>query len=185
MIISVDGAHRLLIKRKNVLKNLCIKASDDNDQMVQILDTCSTFKLDLEQMKLFQLDEDEQDKWLWLNYSELVRLMTNAMTLLVDLHLSTLEVATKIQVLSATDVQCKAVAPRKAGKEGPVADCIACLVTSVLYGIRLRTTVETQAQNCASVLAQLPAAEAIKNQVLIHNNWDAVNCSLELLQQAL
>ena len=28
-------------------------------------------------------------------------------------------------------------------------------------------------------------AEAIKNQVLIHNNWDAVNFSLDLLQQVL
>ena len=43
----------------------------------------------------------------------------------------------------AADVQCKVVAPRKAGKEGPVVDCIACSVTSVLYGMRLRSTVET------------------------------------------
>ena len=38
----------------------------------------------------------------------------------------------------AKDAKRKTVSNRKAGKEGPVADCVACSFTSVLYGVRLR-----------------------------------------------
>ena len=35
----------------------------------------------------------------------------------------------------AKDVESKSVSNRKAGKEGPTADCIACSFTSVMYGV--------------------------------------------------
>ena len=47
----------------------------------------------------------------------------------------------------AQDVETKAFLDRKAGKEGPISDCIACSLTSIMYGIRLRTVADTQMEN--------------------------------------
>ncbi|KAG7372558.1 hypothetical protein IV203_018701 [Nitzschia inconspicua] len=43
----------------------------------------------------------------------------------------------------ATDVEQKVVSNRKRGKEGPVADCAACSLTSICFGMRLRSRSET------------------------------------------
>ena len=56
----------------------------------------------------------------------------------------------------AKDVESKTVSNRKAGKEGPVSDCLACSLTSVLYGMRLRVKGVTQEENVAALLSNLP-----------------------------
>ena len=40
LIVSADGAHRLLLKHKNWLENIHLKALDDKDQMVKLLLEC-------------------------------------------------------------------------------------------------------------------------------------------------
>ena len=47
----------------------------------------------------------------------------------------------------ANDVEAKMLTNRKKGKEGSVSDCIACLLTNVFYGMRLRTKGVTQFDN--------------------------------------
>ena len=42
------------------------------------------------------------------------------------------------------DVQLKTVSSRKAGKDGPAVDTVACAVTSVTFGMRLRCSGESQ-----------------------------------------
>ena len=56
----------------------------------------------------------------------------------------------------AKDVESKTVSNRKAGKEGPVSDCLACSLTSVLYGMRLCVKGVTQEENVAALLSNLP-----------------------------
>ena len=56
----------------------------------------------------------------------------------------------------AKDVESKTVSNRKAGKEGPVSNCLACSLTSVLYGMRLRVKGVTQEENVAALLSNLP-----------------------------
>ena len=56
----------------------------------------------------------------------------------------------------AKDVKSKTVSNRKAGKEGPVADCVACSFTSVLYGVRLRIRGEKMVDNIHSLVDTLP-----------------------------
>ena len=56
----------------------------------------------------------------------------------------------------AKDVESKTVSNRKAGKEGTVADCVACSFTSVLYGVRLRIRGEMMVDNIHSLVDTLP-----------------------------
>ncbi len=63
----------------------------------------------------------------------------------------------------AGDVERKAVTNRKAGKEGPVADCIACSQTSVIFGMRLRVQGETEEHNVSELLKCLPSFEGQGN----------------------
>ena len=54
------------------------------------------------------------------------------------------------------DVESKSLSNRKAGKEGPTADCIACSFTSVLFGVRLRVRGEKLVNNIHSLIDTLP-----------------------------
>ena len=45
---------------------------------------------------------------------------------------------------------------KQTGKEGPVSDCIACSLTSVMFGMRLRSKGETQLQNVSRLMDRLP-----------------------------
>ena len=47
----------------------------------------------------------------------------------------------------ASDVEKKAISECKAGKEGPVADVVACSSTSVIFGMRLRVAGDREANN--------------------------------------
>ena len=55
----------------------------------------------------------------------------------------------------ANDVESKTLSNRKAGKEGPVSDCIACSLTSMMYGMRLQTKADNQVENVAKLLKTL------------------------------
>ncbi|KAG7346334.1 hypothetical protein IV203_005402 [Nitzschia inconspicua] len=63
----------------------------------------------------------------------------------------------------ASDVEQKVVSNRKAGKEGPVADCIACALSSVLLGMRLR--VKNDPENVEQLLHTLPLSTASGNDL--------------------
>ncbi len=67
----------------------------------------------------------------------------------------------------ASDVERKAVTNRKAGKEGPVADCIACSQTSAIFGVRLRVQGETEEHNVSELLKCLPPFEGPGNNATI------------------
>jgi hypothetical protein len=56
----------------------------------------------------------------------------------------------------AKDVETKTLSDRKAGKEGPVFDAIACLHTGMLFGTRLRVSGTSEIDNIASLLTTLP-----------------------------
>jgi len=56
----------------------------------------------------------------------------------------------------ADDVENKTLSYRKRGKDGPVADCIACSHTSVLYAMSLRAKGESERQNFERVMDRLP-----------------------------
>ena len=56
----------------------------------------------------------------------------------------------------AQDVESTTVSNRKAGKEGPVSDCLVCSLTSVLYGMMLCVKGVTQEENVALLLSNLP-----------------------------
>ena len=56
----------------------------------------------------------------------------------------------------AKDVENKSVSNRKAGKEGPTADCIACSFTSIMYGVRLRVRGEKMVENIHALVDTLP-----------------------------
>ncbi|KAG7366998.1 hypothetical protein IV203_029668 [Nitzschia inconspicua] len=63
----------------------------------------------------------------------------------------------------ASDVEQKVVSNRKAGKEGPVANCIACALSSVLLGMRLR--VKNDPENVEQLLHTLPLSTASGNDL--------------------
>ncbi|KAG7372878.1 hypothetical protein IV203_033602 [Nitzschia inconspicua] len=63
----------------------------------------------------------------------------------------------------ASDVEQKVVSNRKVGKEGPVADCIACALSSVLLGMRLR--VKNDPENVEQLLHTLPLSTASGNDL--------------------
>ena len=56
----------------------------------------------------------------------------------------------------AKDVECKALSHRKAGKEGPAADAVACSFTSVLFGMRLRVRGEKIEDNIHELIDTIP-----------------------------
>ena len=56
----------------------------------------------------------------------------------------------------AKDVESKSLSHRKAGKEGPTSDAIACSFTSVLFGVRLRVRGETLENNVHNLIDTLP-----------------------------
>ena len=56
----------------------------------------------------------------------------------------------------ASDVEKKTLSKRKRGKDGPVADCVACSATGVLYGMRIRARGETEQENVDKLLDTLP-----------------------------
>ena len=67
----------------------------------------------------------------------------------------------------ASDVETKTISNRKTGKEGPVADCIACSFTSVLYGLRLRVKGETQAQNVRDLLNTVTTIKSQHENIML------------------
>ena len=62
----------------------------------------------------------------------------------------------EMQGSNATDVECKAYSDRKAGKNGPVADCLADSMICMLLGIRLRVTGEPQRDNVKELMKTVP-----------------------------
>ena len=54
------------------------------------------------------------------------------------------------------DVESKYVTKRKKGKEGPVTDCVACSLSNVIFGIRLRLVGDKQVENVYKLLEHLP-----------------------------
>ena len=56
----------------------------------------------------------------------------------------------------AQDVEFKTLSQRKAGKEGPVSDCIACSFTHVMYGMRLCIRGEKEIDNVTKLIDTMP-----------------------------
>ena len=54
------------------------------------------------------------------------------------------------------DVELKIVSERKQVKEGPVSYCIACSLTSIQLGMRLRLKGDTQEKNVIKMMVNLP-----------------------------
>jgi hypothetical protein len=60
----------------------------------------------------------------------------------------------------ANDVESKLLSNRKAGGEGPCSDCICDSFFQIVFGMRLRTTGESQFQNLNYLLDTLPIVES-------------------------
>ena len=58
--------------------------------------------------------------------------------------------------LRAKDVEEKAVSNRKSGKEGPVADCMACSILEIVYGMKLRSSGVSQVDNVVALVSAVP-----------------------------
>ena len=54
-------------------------------------------------------------------------------------------------------MELKCVSERKQGKEGSVVNCIACSLTSITLGMRLRLKGDTQENNVIQIMANLPS----------------------------
>ena len=56
----------------------------------------------------------------------------------------------------AKDVECKKLINKKAGNDGPVADCVADSCTAVMFGMKLRVKGKTELDNATILFARLP-----------------------------
>ena len=56
----------------------------------------------------------------------------------------------------AKDVELKTVSNRKSGKEGPVADCMACSLLGIMYGMKLRSSGVSQVDNVVALASSIP-----------------------------
>ena len=65
----------------------------------------------------------------------------------------------------AKDVETKSVSHRKAGKEGPTCDAIACSFTSVLFGARLRVRGERVEDNVHTLIDTLPKITSVDEKI--------------------
>ena len=62
-------------------------------------------------------------------------------------------------------METKTVSNRKSRKEGPVSNCVACSLTNVMFGLRLRTQGISQERNVESLLSTLPKLTSQNQQV--------------------
>jgi hypothetical protein len=76
-------------------------------------------------------------------------------THLLNKHNGVLVIDDELISSRASDVEAKTISNRKAGKEGPVADCVSCSVTNMLYGVRLRVKGERQSDNVEELMKTL------------------------------
>jgi hypothetical protein len=91
----------------------------------------------------------------WMQRSNLLRNMNGlersfferSVTHLLNKHNGVLVIDDELISSRASDVETKTISNRKAGKEGPVSDCVSCSVTNILYGARLRVKGESQSDN--------------------------------------
>ena len=67
----------------------------------------------------------------------------------------------------SVDVELKCVSQRKQGKEGPVADCISCSLTSAVYGMRLRLRGDKQESNVLALIDHLPRSTNPSHSITI------------------
>ena len=117
------------------------------------------------------LDNDDS----WMERHNLLRRMNalekeafkNSIQLLLNRTDGVLVVDDELIPSRAGDVERKAVTNRKAGKEGPVADCIACSQTSVIFGMRLRVQGDKEEQNVSELLKCLPSSEGLQRKMTI------------------
>ena len=58
--------------------------------------------------------------------------------------------------LRAKYVEEKAVSNRKSGKEWPVADCMACSILEIVYGMKLRSSGVSQVDNVVALVSAVP-----------------------------
>ena len=67
----------------------------------------------------------------------------------------------------AGDVETKTLSCKKAGKDGPVADCVADSLLSIVLGMRLRVKGEKQQENVENLLDTLPKLTSTEHSVEI------------------
>ncbi len=94
------------------------------------------------------------------------RIFQNSVTALLNKKNGFLVVDDELVPSRAGDVELKTVSNRKSGKEGPIADCIACSQTSVVFGMKLRTKGITQENNVQDLLSNLPNMEQGSNTTI-------------------
>lgn len=68
----------------------------------------------------------------------------------------------------AGDVELKTLSARKAGKDGPVADCVGCGMTAMVLGMRLRVKGEAQEDNVTKLLSTLPEITSAEQSLRVH-----------------
>ena len=67
----------------------------------------------------------------------------------------------------SSDVECKTLSYRKAGKEGPVIDDIADSHLGCILGMRLRVKGETELSNVMNVISRFPTLLSLNHKVSI------------------
>ncbi|KAG7345273.1 hypothetical protein IV203_032804 [Nitzschia inconspicua] len=112
---------------------------------------------------------DEQEQWMeqgsllkHMNDIE-VTIFQRSVETLVNHRNGCIVVDDELIASRATDVEQKVVSNRKRGKEGPVADCVACFLTSICFGMRLRSRSETN--NVDLLLDTIPFSNCAGNEL--------------------
>ena len=97
----------------------------------------------------------QQDRLLVKMHSIEEVLFQNSVNLLLNRKSGSLVIDDELVASRANDVEAKMLTNRKKGKEGSVSDCIACSLTNVFYGMRLRTKGVTQFDNVRYLLDRM------------------------------
>ena len=82
------------------------------------------------------------------------------------------------------DVETKTLSDRKAGKEGPVTDCVSCSLTNILYGSRLRVKGVSQADNVYTLIGTLPSLD-MKSRLTFDRGYDKLPFCEEIIARGL
>jgi hypothetical protein len=117
----------------------------------------------------------------WMQRSNLLRNMNGlersvferSATHLLNKHNGILVINDELILSRASDVEAKTISNRKAGKEGPVADCVSCSVTNMSYGIPLRVKGERQSNNVEELMKTVrnPSKNSDVHSIEVTGKW--------------
>ena len=92
-----------VLKRTSQLENVIMHARDLMNGRDKIVEQCRDFQSRIADADLHEAEEDEQNKWIALNLNELSTLFNDACDELIQLHLTKLEEASKVQLVTVVD----------------------------------------------------------------------------------